>query len=89
MINKERILNTFLELVKINSETGYEQTIQPILKEKFENLGLIVKEDNASEQEGLGANNLICTLPSNLSNKQIPKLYFTSHMDTVVPGDLK
>ena len=86
MINKERILNTFLELVKINSETGYEQTIQPILKEKFENLGLIVKEDNASEQEGLGANNLICTLPSNLSNKQIPKLYFTSHMDTVVPG---
>ena len=76
MINKERILNTFLELAKINSETGYEQTIQPILKEKFENLGLIVKEDNASEQEGLGANNLICTLPSNLSNKQIPKLLF-------------
>ena len=45
MINKERILNTFLELAKINSETGYEQTIQPILKEKFENLGLIVKEE--------------------------------------------
>ena len=32
MINKERILNTFLELVKIDSETGNEQTVQPILK---------------------------------------------------------
>jgi len=35
MINKERIIHTFLELVKINSETGHEQTIQPILKDKF------------------------------------------------------
>ena len=38
MINKERILNTFLELVKIDSETGNEQTVQPILKDKFESL---------------------------------------------------
>ncbi|MEQ6055697.1 M20/M25/M40 family metallo-hydrolase [Staphylococcus saccharolyticus] len=86
MINKERIIHTFLELVKINSETGHEQTIQPILKDKFESLGLQVLEDNASNQDGLGANNLICTLPSNMTDKNIPKLYFTSHMDTVVPG---
>ena len=86
MINKERILNTFLELVKIDSETGNEQTVQPILKDKFESLGLQVKEDHASSIEGLGANNLICTLPSNISDKKVPKLYFTSHMDTVVPG---
>ena len=53
MINKERILNTFLELAKIIQKQVMNKTIQPILKEKFENLGLIVKEDNASEQEGL------------------------------------
>lgn len=86
MINKERLLNTFIELVKIDSETGHEQTIQPILKEKFVKLGLQVKEDNASKENGLGANNLVCTLPSNLSSKNVPKIYFTSHMDTVVPG---
>lgn len=85
-MNKERLLNTFLELVKIDSETGHEQVIQPILKEKFESLGLEVKEDQASETEGLGSNNLVCTLRSNLSDKDVPKLYFTSHMDTVVPG---
>ena len=29
-------------------------------------------------------------MPSNISNKDVPKLYFTSHMDTVVPGlDIK
>ena len=71
MMNKERLLDTFLELVKINSETGHEQTIQPILKDKFENLGLQVLEDNASNQDGLGANNLICTLPSNMTDKNI------------------
>ncbi len=32
MINEQRLLNTFLELVKIDSETGNESTIQPIEK---------------------------------------------------------
>ncbi|VED31781.1 tripeptidase [Staphylococcus warneri] len=35
MMNKERLLDTFLELVKINSETGNEEKIQPILKQKI------------------------------------------------------
>lgn len=86
MINKQRLLNTFLELVQIDSETGHEEIIQPILKEKFKSLGLDVKEDNASNHPKLGANNLICTLKSTLDNTKLPKLYFTSHMDTVVPA---
>lgn len=45
MINEQRLLNTFFELVQIDSETGNESTIQPILKEKFIALGLDVKED--------------------------------------------
>ncbi len=49
MINEQRLLNTFLELVKIDSETGNESTIQPILKEKFIALGLDVKEDEAAK----------------------------------------
>ena len=57
MINSRRLLNTFLELVQINSETGNEETIQPILKKKFIDLGLKVVEDNASKREWLGANN--------------------------------
>lgn len=86
MINSRRLLNTFLELVQINSETGNEETIQPILKKKFIDLGLNVVEDNASKREWLGANNLICTLPSSEGKEHVSKIYFTSYMDTVVPG---
>ncbi|CDR60752.1 tripeptidase T [Staphylococcus schweitzeri] len=86
MINKQRLLNTFLELVQIDSETGHEEIIQPILKEKFKSLGLDVKEDNASNHPKLGANNLVCTLESTIEEGVAPKLYFTSHMDTVIPA---
>lgn len=86
MINEQRLLETFLELVQIDSETGHEEIIQPILKEKFENLGLTVKQDNAGEQPDLGANNLICTLAATENQNKTQKIYFTSHMDTVAPG---
>lgn len=90
MINEQRLLDTFLELVQTNSESGNEGKIQAQLKNKFESLGLTVVEDQASQNQYLGANNLICTLPSTTEDKQIDKVYFTSHMDTVVPGiDIK
>jgi tripeptide aminopeptidase len=44
MVNNDRLLATFLELVQIDSETGNEATIQPILKRKFEQLNLQVEE---------------------------------------------
>ena len=31
MINQKRLLDCFLELVQIDSETGHEETIQPYL----------------------------------------------------------
>ena len=86
MINEQRLLNTFLELVQIDSETGNESTIQPILKEKFISLGLDVKEDEAAKHPKLGANNLVCTMKSTIEEGEVPKLYLTSHMDTVVPA---
>lgn len=86
MINEQRLLNTFLELVQIDSETGHEEIIQPILKKKFEDLGLKVEEDHAGDQPDLGANNLICTLDATENQSNTQKIYFTSHMDTVVPG---
>ncbi|MBI5975326.1 M20/M25/M40 family metallo-hydrolase [Staphylococcus canis] len=84
MINEKRLIQTFLDLVQIDSETGYEEEIQPFLKDKFKRLGLNVREDSARNELGYGANNLICTLPSTQDNRN--KIYFTSHMDTVIPG---
>ncbi|MGM9924947.1 MAG: tripeptidase T [Bacillus sp. (in: firmicutes)] len=84
MINKQRLLDEFLELVQIDSESKYETEISKVLKEKFTSLGVNVVEDDAAAKTGFGAGNLICTLPA--TKEGVDTIYFTSHMDTVVPG---
>ncbi|PLR99848.1 tripeptidase T [Bacillus sp. T33-2] len=84
MINNERLLNEFLELVQIDSETKFETEIAKVLKQKFSHLGLDVFEDNTSGKTGHGAGNLVCTLPG--TKEGVDTIYFTSHMDTVVPA---
>ena len=84
MINEKRLLDEFLELVQIDSETKQEAEIAKVLKMKFEDLGVHVYEDDAKEQTGHGAGNLICTLEG--TKEDADTIYFTSHMDTVFPG---
>ncbi|WP_043932855.1 M20/M25/M40 family metallo-hydrolase [Bacillus sp. EB01] len=85
MINHERLLNEFLELVQIDSETKFEAKIAEVLKKKFTELGLDVFEDDTTAVTGHGAGNLICTLPA--TKDGVDSIYFTSHMDTVTPGN--
>ncbi|RDW21983.1 M20/M25/M40 family metallo-hydrolase [Oceanobacillus chungangensis] len=83
-VNQERLVDEFFELVKINSETTNEAEIAEVLKKKFSDLGVEVIEDDSKKITGHGANNLICTLKGN--KQDVDPIYFTSHMDTVVPG---
>ncbi|GAB3052388.1 M20/M25/M40 family metallo-hydrolase [Virgibacillus ainsalahensis] len=83
-VDKDRLINEFIELVKIDSETKNEAEIAVVLKRKFTDLGLEVVEDSSMKETGHGAGNLICTLKGN--KKGADPIYFTSHMDTVVPG---
>lgn len=83
MLNEERLLTEFLELVQIDSETKEEEQICRILKQKLEALGFDVIEDNTQKITGHGAGNLIATLKG---DDNLPTIYFTSHMDTVAPG---
>ncbi|SDY57876.1 tripeptide aminopeptidase [Evansella caseinilytica] len=83
MVKEQRLVEEFLELVKVDSETKYERDICDVLKQKLTALGVKVKEDETAAQTGHGAGNLICTLEGNADAEPI---YFTSHMDTVVPG---
>lgn len=84
MINKERLVQEFMELVQVDSETKHEGEIAKVLKQKFEVLGLKVIEDDTREVTGHGAGNLVCTLEA--TKEGVDTIYFTSHMDTVVPG---
>jgi len=85
VISRERIIQEFMELVQVDSETKHEETISGVLKEKFGSLGLEVVEDDAKEKTGHGAGNLIITWKAE-GAEQAPKVLFTCHMDTVTPG---
>ncbi|KJD44018.1 tripeptidase T [Paenibacillus terrae] len=82
---KDRIVQEFMELVQVDSETKHEQEISRVLKEKFNALGLEVTEDDSRERTGHGSGNLIVTWKAE-GAEQAPKLFFTCHMDTVTPG---
>jgi tripeptide aminopeptidase len=84
VINQERLLNEFFELVQIDSETKNEAEINKVLKEKLIAMGFTVEEDDAAAKTGHGANNLIATLEGTGNG---PAILFSSHMDTVVPGN--
>lgn len=84
MINEERLLNEFLELVQIDSETKHEEQINKVLKDKLLSLGFTVEEDDAAQKTGHGANNLVGTLEGTAPG---PVILFSCHMDTVVPGN--
>ncbi|WP_062356053.1 M20/M25/M40 family metallo-hydrolase [Bacillus kwashiorkori] len=84
MVNQDRLVQEFLELVQVDSESKDEGKIAGVLKQKFTELGLQVVEDDTKNITGHGAGNLICTLPGTKQN--VDPIYFTSHMDTVTPG---
>lgn len=83
MMNSDRLLNEFMELVQIDSETKEEGAICEVLKQKLTALQFDVIEDDAAQKTGHGAGNLIATLKGNIDASPI---YFTAHMDTVAPG---
>lgn len=84
MVNETRVLDTFLQLVGIDSETKEEAVICEHLKAVFTDLGCEIYEDDASQKTAHSGNNLIITLPATKEN--VDPIYFTAHMDTVTPG---
>lgn len=85
MIVQDRLIQEFMELVRIDSETRNERQIADVLTQKFTALGLEVFEDDSQERTGHGAGNLFIKWPAENGGEAV-KLLFTCHMDTVVPG---
>lgn len=85
-VNEKRVVDQFLELVQIDSETKHEEQISARLKTLFGELGLTVTEDDAKAKTGHGAGNLFCELPATPGHEGKDPIFFTAHMDTVTPG---
>ena len=73
----ERMVNQFMEMVKIDSESGNEMNFINYLKEEFLKLGAEVQKDSYG--------NLIAKLPAKGCDGKEPIL-LSCHADTVKPG---
>ncbi|MDP4092486.1 MAG: M20/M25/M40 family metallo-hydrolase [Bacillota bacterium] len=83
MVNKERMVNEFIELVKTDSLSLQEKKMARLLKKKLEEMGLSVFDDGAGIKLGGNTGNLICNVEG---TKKVPPILLMAHMDTVIPG---
>ena len=81
MIKEARLVENFLDMVKISSPSKNERVIGDYLLKVLKELGLEVKEDNAGEINGGNCGNIIGVLKAPGKRKYL----FSAHMDTVVP----
>lgn len=87
MINQERIVNAFIEYVKISSPTKMEGNFAKHMVGILKDLGFEVTVDQAGEKLGCDTGNVIAKLKGNTGAEPI---LFSCHMDTVSPGiDIK
>jgi len=83
-INSERLADTFLTLVRMDSPSRHEGQVAKWLKTWFKDLpGAVVTEDASAPETGSETGNLIIKLKG---NQDRPPLFFNAHMDTVEPG---
>jgi tripeptide aminopeptidase len=85
LINKERLLSDFIQIVKIKSPSKNEKELGSYVLKRLEKLGLKVKMDNTGNKIGGNAGNITGFLPSNDRSKKDP-LFFGAHLDTVPLG---
>ena len=83
MVNRNRLVDEFLQLVRIDSLSLKEGQMCETLKKKLQELGYSPVEDDAGQKLGGQCGNIICTIKG---NKDVPAVLVTAHMDTVVPG---
>lgn len=83
MVNRERIVNEFVELISIDSLSLQERNMADVLKQRLSELGFDVYEDDAGVKAGGNCGNII---GEKKGNKNVPAILLMAHMDTVTPG---
>lgn len=84
MVNRERIVETFLSFVRTDSHSRDERRMADLVRRYCEELGATVEEDNAGAAVGGNAGNLVARLPGTIKGRPF---MLSSHMDTVTPGE--
>lgn len=83
MVNRDRMVNEFMQLLRVDSLTRNERQMADTIKRKLQEMGIDCVEDGAGDIIGGNAGNIICTVKG---DKPVPAILLMAHMDTVVPG---
>ena len=78
MVNEQRLLATFLELVQIDSPSGQEQVIAGVIANKLQALGTAVRVDALF--------NVTAKIPGQGAGKRHRPLFLNAHSDNVAPA---
>ena len=84
-VNRDRLKNLLLDLVRIDSLSRREGACAARLKREMEALGAVCRFDNAGEKVKGEVGNLIARIEGTVSG--VPPLLICAHMDTVAPGE--
>ncbi|HUT86045.1 MAG TPA: M20/M25/M40 family metallo-hydrolase [Elusimicrobiales bacterium] len=85
-VNKDRMLKTLIEVIKIDSLSYKEHNVAKYLKAKLKRLGGKVTVDNAHKKTGGTTGNVISFFKGAGKNANSKPLLIGAHMDTVTPG---
>lgn len=83
MIDTKRLLNTFLDYVRIDSESRCEKNMAQRVITDLTAIGCEVYVDDTMDKTGSDTGNVYATLPGTAPGEPI---VLCAHMDTVVPG---
>ena len=82
-MNEQRLLNTFLELVRTDSESYFERPMQELVVRKLQDLGARVYVDNAGEKYETNAQGNVMAFFAGTAPSE--PILLAAHLDTVTP----
>lgn len=83
MLNKERLIKEFTELVSVPCPSKDELQEAKLIMKKLQELGIEAEMDNAGEKVGGTCGNVWAYIKGNAEHA--PVLFFEAHMDSVAP----
>lgn len=83
MINKNRIISLFEELVAVPCPSKGEKQEAELIISKLQELGIAYEMDDANKHTGGEVGNIWAYIPANIEG--VPCVFFEAHMDSVAP----
>lgn len=85
MINQERLVQSFIEMCRVNTPPRQEKALVDRIQPRLEALGFACIRDHAHDKTGGDCGNLIASLRGSVQGAA--SIFFSAHFDTVEPNE--